>query len=143
LAVEQLGSIQQASKDILEGSHKILRASEDQNSGIKQINQSIQLINQSSQENAMSAEEASSNSLSLTELGEKLSHAVNNLEMLVYGKVGSAVRNDETSEGQAERSGREKVIEMPKAKLQMLKATGTEGQTQRVVVEDSDAWENL
>ncbi len=84
---EQLSDIETVSKEILAGAEHILRASEEQNSGIQQINQSIQLISQATQENASSAEEISSNSISLTSQGDMLVDVVGDLEGLIYGRT--------------------------------------------------------
>lgn len=82
---DQLADIEVVSKDILAGAEHILRASEEQNSGIQQINQSIQLISQATQENASSAEEISGNSGSLSSQSEMLIEVVTRLENLIYG----------------------------------------------------------
>ncbi len=87
----KLVAIQKASEDILAGSQKILRASEEQSAGIGQINQSIQLISQSIQQNASGAEECSGSSAALQDQGLHLKEAVTALQLLVQGRVSSQV----------------------------------------------------
>ncbi len=84
-ASDKLKAIYSITNDISEAVNEVLRASEEQNSGIKQINNSIQLISHSTQENATMAEEFLYGSKNLTEQSKKLNFSVENLIEFVFG----------------------------------------------------------
>ena len=93
----KLKSIQNVAKEINTAVIEVLRASEEQNVGIKQINTNVQLISQSTQENASSAESMYVGSQVLKDQGNNLEKSVCDLQNLVYGKS-FKIRNSNENE---------------------------------------------
>lgn len=89
----KLKSIHSVSKEISNAVNEVLKASEEQNIGIKQINTNVQLISHSTQENAATAEEFSSGSRMLTDQSKKLEKSVEDLQELVTGRVNKMERD--------------------------------------------------
>lgn len=141
---DELRSIEEASKQILIGAEQVLRASEEQNTGIQQINQSINLISRATQENASSAEECSGSSQALMSQGENLTEVVSHLEVVVHGQhlVKSTKIRNQTEKAKKAEVVADNVVALSRTMVpKTLKATGTE-KSHGVKGED-DPWEKI
>ena len=86
-SAEILREISEKSNVLLENVNSILRASQDQASGISQINNAVIQLDKATQENAATAEETASSSEELSAQAENLNGMVRELTAIVTGNV--------------------------------------------------------
>jgi methyl-accepting chemotaxis protein len=84
---QKMAKVLEASSEILNGARQIMRASDEQATGLKQISISLESLNSSTQATAATSEEASSASDSLDQSAHLLQGQVIELETIVRGRA--------------------------------------------------------
>ncbi len=90
----KLQTIDQASNAIQMAAEEVLKSSEEQSIGIKQINESATLISKATQENAASAEKCALGSQNLLSQGKSLEEVNHQLQNIVYGGNVTNITNE-------------------------------------------------